>query len=221
MGRYLHRKKLVRIKVQRVLNLLISSIFKEVFIDLPGKSDQVQLVYLKLQKTGCFKGRKLFRLLLINQADALEAMVAFLSPLKNTAAGAQPSQLLILLEHQKVVLQLVQLPLRVNSVNAGHYHMDIWIILPVQILIPHLAVLVHMKGKGHLPVFKGRQPLRKYPAPHIVTPVLADNTHMMKQVQVLLFYGKAGVNPNGLTVLIEISGLDLITAAHRADRIQN
>ena len=148
-------------------------------------------------------------------------MVAFLSPLKNTAAGSQPSKLLVLLEHQKVVLQLVQLPLRIDAVDAGHHHMDIGVILPIKILVPHLAVLVHVKGKGQLSVLERRKPLRKYPAPHIVTSVLADNTHMVKQVQILLLYGKAGINPDGLTVLIKIPVLNLITAAHRADCIQH
>ena len=84
MGRHLNGKQLVRVAVQRILDLLIAAVLVKIFIDLSGKLAEVQLVDLILQQTCRLKYSELLRLFLVNQANTLEAVVAFLGSFKDT-----------------------------------------------------------------------------------------------------------------------------------------
>ena len=219
--RDLQIEHLIHIAGQSVTQLLIAAVLKEILIDLPGKIIQVQLIDFVLQQPGRLKGRQLIRFLLVDQADALETVAALLGPLENTAPGANLPQLVVLLEHQKVVLQLVQLPLRVDPVEPGQDHGDVGIVFAAEILIPLFPVEIHVEREGQHPVPVGGKALAEGLFPRLIAAVLADHAHVVEQLQILLADGQAGVDAHRLLSLVEIPLLHLVTAADRAERVQH
>ena len=150
-------------------------------------------------------------------------MIALLGLFKETGAGSQFFQLDIFLKHQQIVLQKLQIPFCGDAVNPGKDHGNIRVIFPESVLIADFSVPVYMKGKGQLPIFLriGGEAFVKGSEPDLISAVLADNPHIVKQLQIFFVNGNRCFNADGLKLFVKIRFLDRIIAADSADGIQN
>ena len=159
----------------------------------------------------------------MNQSQTLETVIALLGLIKKAGTGTQFFQLDIFLKHQQIILQKRQIPVRIDSVNPWENHGNIGVIFPESVFIADFSVPVYMKCKGQLPAFRriGGEAFVKGSEPDLISAVLAYNSHIMKQLQILFVDGEGCFNADGLKLFVEIRLLNRIITADSADGIQN
>ena len=153
-----HRQRLLDIQIHCVHDLIAPAVSPEDIIHLPRKCIQVQVVKLIFQKLRRFKRIQLFRRLLVDQADAGKAAIAFLCHVKHTAAGPHLLQQIVLLHQKERILESLQIPLRIHKINMREDLRDTGIIFLMSVAVPDASFPVGRKIKRQHPA--GRFPVR-------------------------------------------------------------
>ena len=128
-------------------------------------------------------------------------------------------QLLILLKHQKVVLQLSQLPLRPDAVQPGQDLGNHRIMLAKPVLIAKLPVLVCVEGKAQRTILKGGKLLAESLLPRLKPSIAAHPSQTVKEPKILFLNPQPDLNPHRLAAFVEIMRRNLVGAADRADGV--
>ena len=201
--------------------MLTASVFLKTVIDHAGKSIQIQLIKLIVQQFGGLQRVQFPRRLLLDKPDTVKAVIAVSCLIEHAAARTHPLQKLILLQQQKIPLQLLQAAFRIHMVYPGKYIFNKWIILVHTVLIADPAVPVCRHGKGKHMIGKRRQLPAKIMHPRLPFPVLADHASAPQQIQILLRKRQGYVNTDFCSGFPEILRADPVFTAHRPDGIQH
>ena len=170
-------KHLLRIRADLIGQLVVAPVFVEIFVDAlyPVSDPRLQkLVFQKLPRLGRIQ---IGGPLLIDEADALEAVRAFLTRIENAAGGAGLAHGRIVIKQQQIPLETLQAPGAVDVVNPRQNLRDIRIVLSYPVRIADRSTVIGEIRKRQLIAPAGRKAAVKFPLPDLKALIAADPPH--------------------------------------------
>ena len=159
--------------------------------------------------------------LLLDQPHTAIAMIALLRGIEHAGARPDADQLCILPEHQKVLLEGLDITAGVDAVQTGEHLRQGAVIPLIAVKVAHLPALVHRAGKNKLPVLKRRELFTKFPLPRSKTLIGADLFLGMETDEILIRDLHRHGDLDILLFFIKILFRHLIRAKDQADRVQD
>ena len=158
----------------------------EIIVDPLHQVTHVGLVQLIFEKFPRLGGIQFLGSLLVDQADALETVPAFLGAVEQAAAGAELVHHPVVLEQQKVVLEHLQISRRVGIMKSRKDFPDAGIVLFKSIRIADFPLIIGGIGKFQQISFAGRQFPVKFLLPHLITLITAHDSGLVHHPAVFI-----------------------------------